>query len=73
MLKNYRFNNKRSHKYDLHSKTTIDNTPYLIAKDIFDPTYSTNHIYWNDRKKETLDSLLASLQGNTWKQSLRNN
>ena len=56
LLKNVRFNNK-SNKYNLYSKSN-DNQLYLIAQCIFNPIHTANHIFHEDGKKKTLDSLL---------------
>ena len=62
--KNYRFNNQKEHNYNLRSKTKLNNTQYLIAQCVFDPIFMANHIYYEDEKKEILDFLLTSSQGN---------
>ena len=66
--KNIRFKNTNQHKYNLRSKQK----PTHIAQQIFDPSYSINHIYTSDGKKETIDSLLKGNNSNIWEQSLSN-
>ena len=51
--KNVRFQNEGNYKYNLQL-----NSPVLILDYIFYSQYTTNHIYREDSKKETIDSLL---------------
>ena len=70
--KNSRFHNKGLHKYNLRSSTEPPTYPYLIAQHMFDINYSTNHIFTEDRKRETIDSLLQGSNGITWNRRLSN-
>ena len=53
LLKNVRFNNEGNHQYNLQL-----NSLALILDYLFHPQYTANHIYREDRKKETINLLL---------------
>ena len=48
------------------------NTLALILDHIFHPNYSANHLYQEDGRKETIDSLLRGIASKTWSNSLSN-
>ena len=65
--KNVRFRNDGDHKYNLRSKS-----PALILDHISQHHLIANHIYRDDGKKETIDSLLDGKDSATWSKSLSN-
>ena len=65
--KNVRFHNEGNHEYNLRSKS-----PALILDHIFQNYHTANHIYRDDGKKETIDSLLDGKDSATWSRSLSN-
>ena len=79
-LKNSRFDNTLPHRYPLlsiHRKLHDRGTNYrhlvaqhLTAQHIFQP--KVNHIFSPDGKKETIDSLLNSINKVVWTRSLSN-
>ena len=65
--KNARFQNVGQHKYNLRSQS-----PHLIAQHMFNPQHTANHIYKENGKKETIDSLITGKSKDLWLRSLSN-
>ena len=68
--KNLRFDNTSEHKYNLRPRTNP--TPNYIVNMLFDKNHSIHHIYTNDSRRETIDSLLAGANSKIWFKSLSN-
>ena len=67
LSKNYHFQNNVDHHYNLQSINKAQLILDLIAQYMFNPTYMANHIFREDRKKETLNSLLQGQNAAIWK------
>ena len=70
--KNLRFQNNSQHNYRLRSTTKSTNQPHLIAQHLFNITSAVYHIFREDGKKETIDSLLKGKNSSVWERSLSN-
>ena len=76
--KNSRFHNTPTYTYNLRSQPNIIQNIYEnfteknIAQYIFNPNNYIHHIYTEDRKKETIDSLLVEANKHIWFRSLSN-
>ena len=76
--KNIQFNNMPTHKYNLCSQQNIIHHVYStytedkITQYVYNQNYSINYIYDDNRKNETIDSLLSSKNKHIWQCSLSN-
>ena len=68
--KNIRFSNTTDHKYNLRSKSNP--TPHHIADMLYNVKHTIHHIYTEDGKKETVDSLIEGSNSKIWMRSLSN-
>ena len=76
--KNVHFQNTTNYQYGLRSRTHLMQHIYQnwdetsIAEYTFNPIFSINHIYNEEGKKETIDSLLSGHHKDIWNKSLSN-
>ena len=65
-------------QHNLRSKSNLIHQIYqnpneeLIAQYIFNPQHHVNHVYNENRKMETFDTLLTGSQQEMWQRSLSN-
>ena len=71
-MKNTRYYNEGLYKYNLQSKASTNSYPNLIIQHIFHNTILINHIYREDEKKESIDSLIRGKNKDIWLYSLSN-